>query len=192
VEVSISYHTALKADQTIRCAIAQQELKSRASDRSEPEAFFFRCRGVAPAARRATSDTPVFGVTEHNGKVQTTVVNHLTVSELFDSDLKVVKRGSILCTDRYNDYDALLLSRPKRLSIEHVHRLAPGRIHVDRLEGFWSFAKTRLFKSRAMVNWNLPLYLKELQFRYNHRAEPLFELLVDRVVGLVPNFLSSM
>jgi transposase len=47
------------------------------------------------------------------------------------------------------------------------------------LEGFWSYAKERFMKYHGINNRNYPLYLKEMEFRYNHRNEDVFIMLVD-------------
>jgi transposase len=63
---------------------------------------------------------------------------------------------------------------------------------VDSLSGsFWAFARTRLRRFNGVTPRRFPLYLKELEFRYNHRGEDLFPLLADRLCALVPDFAQS-
>jgi transposase-like protein len=45
-----------------------------------------------------------------------------------------------------------------------------------RTEGFWSWAKERLIKHHGVSKAYFPLYLKELNFRYNHRNGDIFDL----------------
>ena len=52
-----------------------------------------------------------------------------------------------------------------------------GRNHINRIEGFWSFAKHWLYQYRGIPKANFPLYLKELEWRFNHRNENLVVLL---------------
>lgn len=47
----------------------------------------------------------------------------------------------------------------------------------DGVENFWSFANHWLLSYRGMQRKNLPLYLAEICFRYNHREQDLFPLL---------------
>jgi transposase-like protein len=47
-------------------------------------------------------------------------------------------------------------------------------------------AKEQLFKHHGVSAKHFPLYLKELEFRYNHRDESIFESLVGFLSDLVP------
>lgn len=49
-----------------------------------------------------------------------------------------------------------------------------GKVYINGLEGFWSFAKERLIKHHGVSRKFFPLYLKELEFRYNYRQQNLF------------------
>jgi len=64
-----------------------------------------------------------------------------------------------------------------------------GRVHINGLEGFWSYAKGKLFKHHGVSPDKFPLYLYEMQFRYNHGDEDLFELFLDYLLKPVPNVL---
>ena len=50
------------------------------------------------------------------------------------------------------------------------------------IEGFWSFAKERLMKYHNVNPMKFPFYLKEFEFRYNHRNGDLFNDLL-KVLG---------
>lgn len=54
------------------------------------------------------------------------------------------------------------------------------------LEGFWSWAKERLMKHHGVSKDRFPLYLKELEFRYNHRTADLFDEVANYLCDLVP------
>ena len=43
--------------------------------------------------------------------------------------------------------------------------------HINGIEGFWSYAKHKLYNYRGVSKSNFPLYLKEMEYRYNHRKE---------------------
>ncbi|GBC92264.1 hypothetical protein HRbin15_00729 [bacterium HR15] len=53
-----------------------------------------------------------------------------------------------------------------------------GRVYIDGIEGFWSYAKERLMPSHGLPPQWFPYPLKELEFRYNHREEDLYDLLL--------------
>src|SRR3989344_1256918 len=51
-------------------------------------------------------------------------------------------------------------------------------VHINGIEGFWSFAKHGLYNYRGVSRSMFPLYLKEMEYRYNHRTENLLNLLI--------------
>ena len=56
---------------------------------------------------------------------------------------------------------------------------------INGLEGFWAYAKQRLIKHHGVSKERFPLYLKEMEFRYNHRHQDLFPLVVQHLTQLV-------
>jgi len=52
-----------------------------------------------------------------------------------------------------------------------------GRNYINGIEGFWSFAKHLLYQHRGISSMYFPLYLKEVEWRFNHRNESLVILL---------------
>ncbi|OPL18638.1 MAG: hypothetical protein AVO35_04710 [Candidatus Aegiribacteria sp. MLS_C] len=101
--------------------------------------------------------------------------------------LKKVRRGSIVYNDRFQIYDSLMFCGYRHLKVDHGKEFSRGRVYINGLEGFWSFAKERLIKHHGVSHKNFPLYLKEQEFRYNHRHEDLFPILVTYLCDFVPN-----
>jgi transposase-like protein len=60
-------------------------------------------------------------------------------------------------------------------------------IPFNGIEGFWSYAKTWLYHYRGVPKQYFHMYLKEIEFRFNHRNEDLFRLLANTMVKTVPN-----
>ena len=58
--------------------------------------------------------------------------------------------------------------------------------HINGIEGFWSYAKTWLYHYRGVPKQYFHLYLKEIEFRFNHRNEDIFRLLANIMVKTVP------
>jgi hypothetical protein len=48
-------------------------------------------------------------------------------------------------------------------------KFANGKVYINGIEGFWSYAKERLLKFNGVSKDNFIYYLKELEFRYNLR-----------------------
>jgi transposase len=50
--------------------------------------------------------------------------------------------------------------------------------HINGIEGFWSYAKHILYNYRGVTRYHFPMYLKEIEYRYNHRQENIFKLVL--------------
>ena len=84
---------------------------------------------------------------------------------------KYTKAGSL-----YYTY-AFLPIRGNHVVVLKDKGIPKGRDHINGIEGFWSFAKHWLYHYRDISNAYFPLYLKEAEWRFNHRNENLVILL---------------
>ena len=139
-----------------------------------------------PCQRGAAGKVPVFGILTREGKVHVEVVPNVQAETLLGITVKKVRRGSIVYTDKYKAYDSLMFCGYRHLNVDHSSKFVDGKVHINGLEGFWSWAKERLFKHHGISPKHFPLYLKELEFRYNHRFELIFEQLVAYMSDFVP------
>jgi len=73
----------------------------------------------------------------------------------------------------------------RHLRVDHKKRCSSGKVYVNGLEGFWSFAKERLIKFPGVSQAKFPLYLTEMEFRYNHRKENLSRMQAQNLCLLV-------
>ena len=73
----------------------------------------------------------------------------------------------------------------KRLNIDNRYKFKLGKVYINGVEGFWSFAKERLIKHHGISKEKFPIYIKEMEWRYNHKEEDLFDLLVTYLLGAV-------
>ena len=67
----------------------------------------------------------------------------------------------------------------KHLNIDHRYKFKQGKVYINGIEGFWSFAKERLIKHHGISRQKFLYYIKEMEWRYNNRGIDLFEYLVD-------------
>jgi len=58
------------------------------------------------------------------------------------------------------------------------NQFANGKAHINGIEGFWGFAKSRLSKFRGMSRKTFYLHLKECEFRFNNRNQDIYKLLL--------------
>ena len=48
-------------------------------------------------------------------------------------------------------------------------------------KNFWGIAKSRLLKFRGISKKNFYLHLKETEFRFNHRKQNLYKIMLKRI-----------
>ncbi len=194
VQTGVSYPTALRVFTLIRRAIVAQEEPGLLRREVELDESYFgprrswRHRG-GKRGRGAPAKIPVFGILERGGRVAVSVLPDVTRQSLLAATVKLVRRGALVYTDRYKGYDALTFCGYRHLRVDHRRRFTRGRVHINGLEGFWSYAKGKLIRHRGVAPHRFPLSLYEMQFRYNHRHEDLFELLLTVVLKPVPDLL---
>lgn len=188
-QVGVSYPTALRVFTIIRRAILAQEEPELLRREVELDESYFGGRRKGKRGRGAAGKVPVFGILERRGRVSVTVVPDVKAKTLMEETVKKVKRGSLVYTDKFWGYDALAFCGYRHLKIDHGKMFTQGRVHINGLEGFWSYAKTRLLKHHGISPAKFPLYLYEMQFRYNHRKQDLFDLFLDAILKPVPDLL---
>ncbi len=73
------------------------------------------------------------------------------------------------------------------MSCNHSKSLVDRRTqnHINGIEGFWSYAKHILYNYRGVSKYHFPMYLKEIEYRYNHRNENLFKHFINFYFGFV-------
>ena len=199
LQTGVSYPTALAVFTTLRRAILAREgrdhveLELLRREVEADESYFGprrprRSRGLPTNRGRSTPHkTPVFGILERRGRVEVTVVPNCSAESLVTQTLKTVKRGSLVYTDKWSGYDTLTFCGYRHLKVDHGVQFARGKVHINGLEGFWSYAKAKFIKHHGVSPARFPLYLYEWQFRYNHRYEDLFALLLTTSLQLVPD-----
>jgi transposase len=180
-EAQVSYATAHRAFRLIREAILYEHLGDERllSGSVELDESYFGGRRKGKRGRGAAGKVPVFGILERDGIVTVEVVPDVSAETLVGITEKKVRRGSIVYTDKFRGYDSLMFCGYRHLKVDHSKKFADGKVYINGLEGFWSFAKQRLAKFHGVSPTNFPSYLKEMEWRYNHRnSTNTFELLV--------------
>ena len=144
------------------------------------ESYFGAKRVKGKRGCGASGKTPVFGILQRGGKVYTEIV-----PDCAKSTLQAVIRGrveleSIIYSDSWRGYNGLVdVGFGKHFRVDHnKNEFAKGRNHINGIEGFWGYAKTRLFRFRGMAPSTFNLHLKECEFRFNHRGQDLYKLIL--------------
>jgi transposase len=139
------------------------------------ESYFGARRVRGKRGRGAVGKTPVFGLLKRNGNVYTHIVKHCSKEELIPIIQGKVLESSTVYTDGWKAYDGLVLNGYTHYRIYHSHNeFARGKNHVNGIESFWSFSKRRLNKFNGFTPNNFPIYLKETEYRFNHRQESIY------------------
>lgn len=184
-QTGLSYPTVLRVCHLLRTALMATENESWLSGEVELDESYFGGRRKGKRGRGAAGKIPVFGILERQGRVKVTAVHDVTAQSLLSETVKMVRRGSIVYTDKFRGYDALMFCGYRHLRVDHGKRFASGKVYINGLEGFWSYAKERLAKFHGVSKEHFPGYLNEMAFRYNHRHENIFELLVKMITNFV-------
>ncbi|RZI46123.1 transposase [Candidatus Finniella inopinata] len=73
----------------------------------------------------------------------------------------------------------------QHIRINHKKIFANGKVHINGIENFWSFAKRRLKLYHGGFKVNFYFFLKEMEYRFNNReddkaVEKLYRLISSR------------
>lgn len=144
------------------------------------ESYFGPRRVRGKRGRGAGGKTVVFGLFKRGGQVYTEIVPNCQ-----KKTLQAIIRGKIdvsamVNTDGWRGYDGLVdVGYDRHFRVRHGQdEFVQGASHINGIESFWSFAKARLHQFHGVSKDTFELHLKECEFRFNHRHEDLYKLLL--------------
>jgi len=189
-QIQLSYRAVYNAAMAIRWAILShaEDAETLLGGEIELDESYFGGRRKGNRGRGAAGKVPVFGILERDGLVHVNVVPNVTAETLLRFTIKKVRRGSVVYTDKFKSYDSLMFCGYRHLKVDHGKYFSSGKVYINGMEGFWSWAKERLIKHHGVSKEHFPLYLKELEFRYNHRNEDIFDSITNYLCDLVPKW----
>jgi len=181
IELELDYDTVQSRFMRFRTKIAEycdQEAKKLNGELELDESYFGGKR-KGKRGRGANNKAIVFGILERKGKVHTVIVPDVSADTLMNAIKNKTKKGSVFYTDTWKSYNDLK-QYGKHNKINHQEEFViNNHHHINGIEGFWSYAKERFHKYHGINKLNYPLYLKEMEFRFNHRNNNVFKLLFD-------------
>ena len=126
--------------------------------------------GVVLKRGRGTNKISVAGMVQRKGMVKTKLIEKLTQRNLlYMLKTYAKKENSILVTDGFRSYKNLE-DYIERLEINHSKSFSKGIVHVNTIEGFWSYVKNGIKGSyKAISKKYLPFYLIEYEWKFNNR-----------------------
>ena len=145
------------------------------------ESYFGAKRVRGKRGRGAGGKTKVFGMKKRGDKVYTQVVNNCSAAELVPIIKKLAPSDSTIYSDEWKAYDGLVnAGYKKHYRVTHSKDVfANGRAHVNGIENFWGIAKNRMVKMRGIKREKFNLHLKETEWRFNHRNDNIYKLLLS-------------
>jgi len=173
--MSINRNTAQRIYNVIRIKLAQEcEERSPFKGEVEVDESYFGGRRKGQRGRGAADKVPVFGILKRNGRVYTRIVEDVSRKTLRTIIRKKVVPKSAIYTDSFRSYDGLVLDGFKHYRVNHDSDFSDGkRNHINGIENFWGYAKMKLKRYYGISRKHYYLYLKEVEFRFNHRNEDL-------------------
>jgi len=179
-ELNLDYGVIHRKFTNYRKSIANycnQEAK-KLNGEIEIDESYFGGKRKGNRGRGAKNKAIVFGILERKGKIYTNIVENVSAETLMNEIKNKTNKGSVFYTDGWKSY-ASLEQYGKHNIIDHDKKLVENHNHINGIEGFWSFAKERFHKYHGISKTNYPFYIKEMEFRFNHRNENVFNLLID-------------
>jgi transposase len=127
------------------------------------ESYFGAKRVKGKRGRGASGKTIVFGILKRKGKVYTEIVPDARRKTLQDIIRGRVDMKTIIHSDGWRGYNGLVdLGYKKHFRVHHSkNEFARGRAHINGIESFWGYAKTRLSKHRGIHKISFYFHLKE-------------------------------
>mgnify|MGYP001618831121 CR=1 FL=1 len=144
------------------------------------ESYFGPRRVRGKRGRGAGGKTIVFGIFKRQGGVYTEIVPDCRKKTLQKAIRGKVSRRSVIHSDGWRGYDGLVdVGYAKHLRVEHgANQFATEHSPINGIESFWAFAKHRLARFKGLPRHTFYLHLKEWEFRFNHRRDNLYRVLL--------------
>ena len=185
----LAYHRVHRFLLTVRAAIADYEersIKLLDGEVEVDETYFgprFRNRrratrqrlkksGVVKRGRGSKSlQTVVFGIYERpDGIVYAQPVPDVTGEVLKAIIHEKVSIETTVYSDTLSSYRGLKRRYADHQTLRHVQgEYVRGAALINGIEGFWAYAKERLLRPHGVSAEHFLLYLKEVEYRFNHR-----------------------
>lgn len=159
------------------CCALVEELREPFSGTVECDETTF---GGARKGKRgwgAAGKVIVFGIVKRNGQVKAMPIAAHSGAEVLRCIQEHTTPGSLYYTDEWQAYASLRL-RGDHVAIRKERGRPKGRDHINGIEGFWSYAKNWLYPYRGVPRKFFHLYLGEVCWRFNHRGQDAFPLLL--------------
>jgi transposase len=156
--------------------------KAKINDEVEIDESYFGARRVrGKRGRGANGKVPVFGILKRGDEVHLTIVKNCSKAQLLPILKGKVLEGNRVYSDGWKPYDGLVYNYDHYRVYHSKNEFARGKNHINGIESFWSWAKRRLNKMNGIHKEYFYLHLKESEFRFNHRKDDLYDILLSEL-----------
>ena len=158
----------------------QEEQRFKLSGKIEIDESYFGSRHFGDKRGRSLEKKiPVIGLLKRRGLVYTQIINDASRSSIMPVITRLIKKSkSNIYTDKWRNYDSLVYSGYKHHRINHSKQFVRSHNHINGIESFWSYVKRKMRKHNGISRHKFYLYLKEAEFRFNHRNQDIYKLLI--------------
>jgi len=169
----------------IRIRIAEycEESSPVAGEVEVDESYFGARRQKGKRGRGASGKTIVFGLYKRQGKVYTEIVPDVSKATLQAIIRGRVELESVIHSDGWRGYNGLVdMGYSKHLRVDHgQNEFVRGCSHINGIEGFWGYSKSRLTRFKGLPKSTFYLHLKECEFRFNHKDTDIYQLILQMI-----------
>lgn len=143
------------------------------------ESYFGPHRVKGLRGRGAKGKAIVFGLLKRQGKIYTEIVPDCSKATLQGIIRGKVSAESVIHSDRWRGYNGLVdLGYQKHFRVDHSSEFANEHSHINGVESFWAYAKTRLVRFRGVHKHAFYFHLKECGFRFNNRDQDIYKIVL--------------
>lgn len=184
-QLGVGYKTAWRIGNRIRSKI--KEASPMLSGIVEIDEAYVGGKKRLNVRRNSLNKTAVLGMVERKGKVYMEILPDISSKTIQGAIKKRVTKGSIIITDGLNAYKGLNRRGYKHKSVNHtkweyVRQEGKLSVHTNTIEGVWNGLKKQIEGTHFHVGIEyLNDYLAEIVFRYNHKHEVTFPILLDLI-----------
>ena len=148
------------------------------------ETFFNKSKSPFCKSFLPEQEIAVFGIIDHTGKVYARIIHKVCRKEIIPVIRQCCAKNATIYTDGATVYKGLAKDGFVHFSVNHLKgefsRYESGRcITTNHIENFWSCLKNRLAKFRGVKFDCLHLHIAESVWRFNHRHDNLYLLLLS-------------
>ena len=147
------------------------------------ESYFGPRRIRGKRGRGSGQKVLVLGILKRSGNVYTQVIPQANKENILPILQGKILDESTVHTDGWRSYDGLIdIKNFKHYRVYHSKdEFVRGKSHINGIESFWSFCKRRMRKQNGVRKTRFLLHLKESEWRWNHRNDNLYQILLKNL-----------